>query len=163
MKVCFAVQKDDGVESVVYGHFGSAPAFIVVDTDIDFSEQARGNLSSEHGEREGEAPGALPQEGATRVPLIAKMVTVSNRDLNHAHGACNPIQAIGGLKPDAVVVGGIGAGAVTRLNAEGVKVYRAAAETVQQNLDLLRESKLPELSVQNACAGHTQGQGGCGH
>jgi predicted Fe-Mo cluster-binding NifX family protein len=127
MKVCFAVQKDDGVESVVYGHFGSAPAFIVVDTDID------------------------------------KAVTVNNRDLNHVHGACNPIQAIGGLKPDAVVVGGIGAGAITRLNAEGVKVYRAAAETVQQNLDLLKESKLPELSVQNACAGHTQGQGGCGH
>jgi len=127
MKVCFAVQKDDGVDSVVYGHFGSAPAFIVVDTEIETA------------------------------------VTVNNRDLNHVHGACNPIQAIGGLKPDAVVVGGIGAGAITRLNAEGVKVYRAAAETVQQNLDLLKQSKLPELSVQNACAGHTQGQGGCGH
>ena len=127
MKVCFAVQKDDGVESVVYGHFGSAPAFIMVDTDVDGTE------------------------------------TVNNRDLNHVHGACNPIQAIGGLKPDAVVVGGIGAGAITRLNAEGVKVYRAAAETVKQNLDLLKESKLPELSVRNACGGHTQGQGGCGH
>jgi predicted Fe-Mo cluster-binding NifX family protein len=127
MKVCFAVEKDDGVKSLVYGHFGSAPAFIVVDTDID------------------------------------KAVTVNNRDLNHVHGACNPIQAIGGLRPDAVVVGGIGAGAITRLNAEGVKVYRAAAETVQQNLDLLKEHKLPELSMQNACAGHTHGQGGCGH
>ncbi len=127
MKICFAVQKDDGVNSVVYGHFGSAPAFIVVDTASD------------------------------------KAVTVNNRDLNHAHGACNPIQAIGGLKPDAVVVGGIGAGAINRLNAEGVKVYRVAAETVQQNLDLLKQSKLPELSVRNACAGHTHGQGGCGH
>jgi len=127
MKVCFAVQKDDGVESVIYGHFGSAPAFIVVDTELD------------------------------------KAVTVSNRDLNHVHGACNPIQAIGGLKPDAVVVGGIGAGAINRLNAEGVRVYRAAAETVKQNLALLKESKLPELSVQNACAGHAHGQGGCGH
>jgi predicted Fe-Mo cluster-binding NifX family protein len=128
MKVCFAVQKDDGVESVVYGHFGSAPAFIVVDT---------------------EAADAA--------------VTVNNRDLNHVHGACNPIQAIGGLKPDAVVVGGIGAGAINRLNAEGVKVYRSAAETVKQNLALLKERKLSELSVQNACAGHTQGQGGCAH
>jgi predicted Fe-Mo cluster-binding NifX family protein len=127
MKVCFAVQKDDGVESVVYGHFGSAPAFIVVDTEID------------------------------------KAVTVNNRDLNHVHGACNPIQAIGGLSVDAVVVGGIGAGAIMKLNAEGVKVYRSAAETVKQNLDLLKESKLPELSVQNACGGHTQGQGGCAH
>ena len=128
MKVCFAVQKDDGVESVVYGHFGSAPAFIVVDT---------------------EAADAA--------------VTVNNRDLNHVHGACNPIQAIGGLKPDAVVVGGIGAGAINRLNAEGVKVYRSAAETVKQNLAFLKESKLSELSVQNACAGHQEGQGGCAH
>jgi len=127
MKVCFAVEKDDGVKSVVYGHFGSAPAFIVVDTEV------------------------------------TKMETVNNRDLNHVHGACNPIQAIGGLKPDAVVVGGIGAGAINRLNAEGVKVYRAAAETVQQNLDLLKENKLSELSVQHACGGHTQGQGGCAH
>jgi len=127
MKVCFAVQKDDGVESVVYGHFGSAPAFIVVDTEIDKAE------------------------------------TVNNRDLNHVHGACNPIQAIGGLRVDAVVVGGIGAGAITRLNAEGVKVYRSAAETVKDNLALLKESKLAELSVQNACGGHAQGQGGCAH
>ncbi len=127
MKVCFAVEKDNGVDSLVYGHFGSAPAFIVVDTDGD------------------------------------KAVTVNNRDLNHVHGACNPIQAIGGLKPDAVVVGGIGAGAINRLNAEGVKVYRAAAETVQQNLDLLKENNLPELSLQHACGGHTQGQGGCAH
>jgi len=127
MKVCFAVEKDQGVQSVVYGHFGSAPAFILVDTEISKTE------------------------------------TVNNRDINHVHGACNPIQAIGGLKPDAVVVGGIGAGAINRLNAEGVKVYRAAAETVQQNLDLLRENKLPELTLQHACGGHTQGQGGCGH
>ncbi len=128
MKVCFAVQKDDGVESLVYGHFGSAPAFIVVDTET-----------------------------------ADAAVTVNNRDLNHVHGACNPIQAIGGLKPDAVVVGGIGAGAINRLNAEGVKVYRSAAETVKQNLALLKESKLSELSVQNACTGHQEGHDGCAH
>lgn len=127
MKVCFAVQKDDGVGSVVYGHFGSAPAFIVVDTEND------------------------------------KAVTVNNRDLNHVHGACNPIQAIGGLSIDALVVGGIGAGAITKLNADGVKVYRSAAETVKQNLDLLKEGKLPELSARNACGRHQEGQGGCSH
>ncbi len=127
MKVCFAVEKDDGVESVVYGHFGSAPAFIVVNTEMN------------------------------------EAVTVDNRDLNHVHGACNPIQAIGGLKPDAVVVGGIGAGAINRLNAEGVKVYRAAAQTVQQNLELLKDNRLSELTIQHACGGHNHGQGGCSH
>ena len=125
--MCFAVQKDDGVESVVYGHFGSAPAFVIVDTEGNGAE------------------------------------TVNNRDLNHVHGACNPIQAIGGRSVDAVVVGGIGAGAINRLNAEGIRVYRAVAQTVKQNLDLLKESKLPELSVQHACGGHQHGAGGCGH
>ena len=38
---------------------------------IDSRGQVCGNLSSEHGEREGEAPAALPVEGATRVPLVA--------------------------------------------------------------------------------------------
>jgi len=33
MKVCFPVQKDNGIDSTVYGHFGSAPAFVIVDTD----------------------------------------------------------------------------------------------------------------------------------
>jgi hypothetical protein len=32
MKVCFPVSKVGGMDSKVYGHFGSAPAFIVVDT-----------------------------------------------------------------------------------------------------------------------------------
>ena len=41
------------------------------DARIGFQGEVRGNLSSEHGEREGEAPAALPVEGATRAPLIA--------------------------------------------------------------------------------------------
>jgi type VI secretion system protein ImpE len=43
---------------------------------MNFHGQARGNSSSEHGEREGEAGypragGALPEEGATRAPVVA--------------------------------------------------------------------------------------------
>ena len=34
MKVCFPVAQDEGFESKVYGHFGSAPMFIVVDTEL---------------------------------------------------------------------------------------------------------------------------------
>ena len=124
MKVCFAVQKDEGLNSAVYNHFGSAPAFIVVDTELQTA------------------------------------ASISNRDMDHVHGACNPIMAIGGQDVDAVVVGGIGAGAIMKLNAEGIKVYRSIEETVQDNLTLLKENKLPELTVQHACGGH---QGGCGH
>ena len=49
---------------------------------------------------------------------------------------------------------------LTKLNAMGVKVYAAAAPTVKENLELLSENKLQELSVYNACRAH---QGGCGH
>ena len=125
MKVCFAVAKDEGINSAVYGHFGSAPVFVMVDTD---------------------------KKGVT---------TVNNRDLDHVHGACNPVQAIGGQAVDAVVVGGIGAGAISGLNAKGIKVYASMAETVRQNMDLLKDGKLPLLSRQHACGGHKGG--GCGH
>ncbi len=124
MKIGFAVQENEGMESSVYGHFGSAPAFLIVDT-----------------------------EGKD-------VLTVNNKDLNHVHGACNPIMALDGKSVDAMVVGGIGAGALTKLNALGIKVYGASALTVKENLALLSEDKLQELSMDNSCQAH---QGGCGH
>jgi predicted Fe-Mo cluster-binding NifX family protein len=124
MKVGFAVHSDQGIASKVYDHFGSAPAFIIVDTE-------------------------------TKGPI-----SVNNKDLNHVHGACNPIMALDGHGVNAMVVGGIGAGAINKLNAMGVKVYAAAALTVKENLDLLIENRLQELSVYNACQAH---QGECGH
>ena len=124
MKVGFAVQTNQGIESEVYDHFGSAPAFIIVDT-------------------EGE-----------------EILTVNNRNLHHVHGACNPIMALDGKSVDAMIVGGIGAGALTKLNALGIKVYGAGAPTVRENLTLLSEEKLQELSMHNSCRLH---QGECGH
>ena len=124
MKVCFAVEENEGVNSTIYGHFGSAPLFVMVDVESD------------------------------------KMTAVDNSDKEHIHGACNPIKAIGGRDIDAVVVGGIGAGAIRGLNAQGIKVYRAMARTVKENLDLLVGGKLPEMTMMHACGGH---QGGCGH
>lgn len=124
MKVGFPVQQDEGVESMVYGHFGSAPVFIVVDTE---------------------------GQGVQRL---------DNQGLHHVHGACNPVMALGGQRIDALIVGGIGGGAITRLNAMGVKVYQAQAETVRENLVLLKERQLQEISMQNACRAH---EGECGH
>jgi predicted Fe-Mo cluster-binding NifX family protein len=124
MKVGFAVQGNEGLESKVYDHFGSAPAFIIVDTE----------------EKD--------------------LLTVNNRDLHHVHGACNPIMALDGKSVDAMVVGGIGAGAINKFNAMGIKVYAAAAPTVKENLELLGQNKLEQLSLNNACRAH---QGECGH
>jgi predicted Fe-Mo cluster-binding NifX family protein len=68
--------------------------------------------------------------------------------------------ALGGQKVDALVVGGIGGGALMKLNAMGVKVYEAGTQTVKENLELLRENKLQELSMDHSCRAH---EGGCGH
>ncbi len=124
MKVCFPVQKNEGMESQVYNHFGSSPVFVVVDT-------------------EGKG-----------------VQTINNRDLHHVHGACNPIMALDGQKVDALIVGGIGGGALMKLNAMGVKVYGAGTGTVEENLELLRDKKLQELSMDHSCRAH---EGGCGH
>jgi FAD synthase len=49
--------------------FDLVPPNGVYISEVDF----QGNLPSEHGEREGEAPAALPQEGATRAPGIDEL------------------------------------------------------------------------------------------
>lgn len=118
MKVCFPVLNDRGVESKVYGHFGSAPVFIVVETDTD------------------------------------SVTVVDNKDLHHTHGACNPTKALNNHKVDAVVVGGIGAGALSKLNELGIKVFSSQAQTVKENVAMFMAKTLPELTPQQCCPGH---------
>ena len=35
MKICFPVESDKGLDSEVFGHFGSAPIFVVIDTEAN--------------------------------------------------------------------------------------------------------------------------------
>jgi len=42
----------------------------------------------------------------------------------------------------------------------GIKVYRAGAVKVKENIGLLKENRLYELTTQDSCGGH---QGQCGH
>ena len=126
MKICFPVQKDDGLDSAVYNHFGSAPIFVVVDTDNN------------------------------------SIASINNRDQHHTHGACNPMKALDHQKVDAIVVGGIGAGALSRLNDMGITVHRAQAETIASNMELFAAKNLPVLTLQGCCGGHSK-DGGCAH
>jgi len=70
------------------------------------------------------------------------------------------MKALAGNPVDAVVVGGIGGGALMSLQSQGVRVFRAVEGSVKQNLEFIRSGKLPEFSVNMTCAGH-HGQGGC--
>lgn len=121
MKLCFPVETNNGINSVVYGHFGSAPQFIVYNTESKTTE------------------------------------TIDNGNLGHIHGQCSPIQALQSNPVDAIVVGGIGAGAINKLNAMGVRVYQAVNGTIKSNLDLLKNNSLREITIDEACRQH----GGC--
>ena len=126
MKVCFPVAEAKGINSEIYGHFGSAPAFVIVETDDN------------------------------------TVTAINNRDQQHAHGACNPLKKFDNQEVHALVVGGIGMGALNMLNQSGIRVYQAQAPTVQANIDFLKAGTLPEFAPQHTCAGHGHG-GGCGH
>lgn len=124
MKVCFPVNEPAALESEVFGHFGSAPAFLLVDTESDSVE------------------------------------VITNSDRHHAHGMCNPFTAIAGRTVDSVVVGGIGGGALMKLNGAGIEVYRASALTVRENLALYVSGQLPLVKPGGTCSTHS---GDCAH
>lgn len=121
MKLCFPVEKDEGLESIVYEHFGSAPVFVIYDS-------------------EGKG-----------------LRTVVNVDAHHSHGMCHPLKALGGEAVDAVILGGIGAGALGKLTAMGVKVLRSGGRTVRDNVDLYERGGLAQITTGCGMHGH-----GCG-
>lgn len=128
MKLCFPIQVNEGLRSKVFGHFGSAPAFLVVDSERN------------------------------------EVAEVINRDQHHEHGACNPVRALGGHAVDAVVVGGIGGGALMGLASAGIRVFEAGAPTVAENVTLARQGSLSEWAPGRTCGGHGHGHGhGCSH
>lgn len=50
MKICFPVQENNGFESKVYNHFGSAPMFVVYDPETnEVSALDNGDLNHQHG------------------------------------------------------------------------------------------------------------------
>jgi predicted Fe-Mo cluster-binding NifX family protein len=121
MKIAFPTQKDAGLESTVFGHFGSAHYFILVDTESD------------------------------------TVTAVENPDRVHLHGQCQPLKALNGHPVDTVVAGGIGGGALRKLNASGIRVFRSEEGSVRENLELMKSGKLEEYSPFHTCGGHAEG------
>ncbi|MCP4726434.1 MAG: diguanylate cyclase [bacterium] len=124
MRLCFPVEEGNGINSIVYGHFGSAPCFLIYETQTD------------------------------------EMELIDNSNLVHEHGACNPLEALNGKMVHAVVVGGIGGGALMGLNNAGIYVLQAIEGTVKDNMEKLRNNELIQFTLQHTCKGHS---GGCGH
>lgn len=88
----------------------------------------------------------------------------ANQDLDHEHGQCQPMLALGGRTADAVVVGGIGGGALRKFRSSGIRVHRAVQGSVKENLELIKGGFLPEFEMRNTCGQHGKiGGKGCAH
>jgi predicted Fe-Mo cluster-binding NifX family protein len=118
MQICIPVLEDRGLDSHVSDHFGSAPGFMIVDTE----------------------------SGSCRL--------IDNRNEHHAHGMCQPLAAIAGETVEGIVVGGIGMGALMKLQAAGITVYRAMHPTVGETLAAFTAGNLEPIDQRGACAGH---------
>jgi predicted Fe-Mo cluster-binding NifX family protein len=122
MNICIPVTEDSGTASPVSPHFGSAPLFMIVDTD----------------------------SGVCRA--------VPNRNQHHSHGMCMPLASLAGETIDGMVVGGIGMGALAKLGAAGVRVFRSEHGTVGETLAAFKSGGLEMVSPDMACAQHHHGQ-----
>jgi predicted Fe-Mo cluster-binding NifX family protein len=121
MNICIPVTEDKGLESPVSAHFGSAPLFMIVDTD----------------------------NGSCKA--------LSNRNLNHGHGMCQPLLSLAGERIDGVVVGGIGMGALQKLEAADVSVYWSELPTVAAAVAAFKAGTLKSATRRTACGHHGQG------
>ncbi len=84
--------------------------------------------------------------------------TLVNHNQHHAHGMCQPLAALATEEIDAIVVGGIGAGALGKLMAAGLGVYRAEHPTVDRTVQAFRDGELRGISMDGTC-GHAHGPG----
>ena len=129
MNICVPVTEDKGLDSPISAHFGSAPLFVVCDTD----------------------------SGAVRA--------LSNRNAAHEHGMCQPLLSLQGEQIDGIVVGGIGMGALSKLQASGIRVFLTGPGTVAEAVAAYRAGTLQEATPATACGHHGHGPhggGGCG-
>ena len=125
MNICIPITRDNGLQSPVSPHFGSAPIFMIVDTE----------------------------NGSCQA--------IANRNLHHhAHGMCQPLEQLAGQSVDAMVVGGIGMGALGKLKAASIRVFFSEHPTVEKTVAAFQAGRLREVAPATACAHHGNGPHG---
>jgi predicted Fe-Mo cluster-binding NifX family protein len=72
------------------------------------------------------------------------------------------MKALDDRKINAIVVGGIGEGALTGLILMGIKVYRSQGTMIQKNMTMVKNRTLPAL-IPRQCCGEQDRDGGCAH
>jgi predicted Fe-Mo cluster-binding NifX family protein len=82
---------------------------------------------------------------------------IPNNNQHHGHGMCMPLQSLQGEHIDGMVVGGIGMGALNKLNAANIQVYISELATVAETVAAFKAGTLRLMQPNMACAHHGQG------
>ncbi len=84
--------------------------------------------------------------------------TIPNANQHHGHGMCMPLAALRGESIDAIAVGGIGAGALSKLLAAGIQVYFADQPTAEATMAAFQAGSLRTVTLDSACSHHHGGR-----
>lgn len=124
MKICFPVKEDNGLESMLYGHFGTAPIFIVCDTENDSIEVVEnGHLDP--------LTGKHPEGGCNPVKAL--------------NGAVVDVVVVAGIGKGAM--GKLGDAGISVYQGN-------ATLNIGENLKLIKDKKLILFDVNNTCLHH---------
>lgn len=124
MKICFPVKEDKGLDSVLYGHFGTAPIFIVYDTETgEFEAVENGHLDP--------ATGKHPEGQCNPVKAL--------------NGAVVDVAVVAGIGKGAMMKLGEAGISVYQGNS---------LLDVKGNLDLIKEGKLILFDINKTCLHH---------
>lgn len=86
---------------------------------------------------------------------------IRNQDQHHKHGQCQPGKFLGSEKVDAIIAGGMGKGALSKLGRQGIAIYRGVEGSISENLTLFKAGKLPQFSMEHACSDSDHHQHHC--
>lgn len=124
MKICQPVEKEQGIDNVLHGHFRSAPRYVVFDTDT--------NQATE----------------------VANAVRLQKKGRRTEYDICQPLSSMTNLSVDAAVVGGVGRCDLIKLQRCGIKVFKANSQVLSGNIDALVNGELTELTKSNTRRGY---------
>ncbi len=82
-------------------------------------------------------------------------IFIANTNQHHTHGMCQPLTVLADVEFDAIIVGGIGMGALNKLKAGGKKVMKTKARDLNEVLEAHEKNSFIEVTSENACSSHS--------